>query len=178
VLQLRDKRLNDRELLARAQALRSLTRGRCLLIINDRPDIAVLADADGVHVGQDELTVRDARKVVGPRGLVGVSTHTIEQARQTAAAGADYIGCGPTFPSTTKQFAEFPGVEFLRRVAGEIRIPAFAIGGITLANLDEVLAAGGTRVAVSGAITNSTSPAEAVDAFRARLAAADRALPS
>lgn len=169
MLQLRDKSLADRELLARARALRGLTRGRCLLIINDRPDIAALADADGVHVGQDELSVKDARAIVGVNKLVGVSTHALAQAQAAVSDGADYIGCGPTFPSGTKRFEEFPGVEFLRQVARQIALPAFAIGGITLDNLPEVISANFGRIAVSGAVTQADDPAAAARTLRAAL---------
>ena len=172
VIQLRDKQLGDRELLERARLLRSLTQNvgqvdslcynRPLFIMNDRPDLAALARADGVHVGQEELSVKDARSIVGPEMLVGVSTHSIEQARQAVLDGANYIGVGPTFPSGTKSFEEFPGVELLREVAAEIRLPAFAIGGIGRQNVDEVLAAGFTRIAVCGAVTAADDPAEAV----------------
>ena len=154
LVQLRDKRLDDRTLLARARLLRAIAPadGRTLLVMNDRPDLALLAGFDGVHVGQEELTVQDVRKVVGPEMLVGVSTHTIEQARQAVLDGANYLGCGPTFPSTTKQFEKFAGLDFLKQVAAEIGLPAFAIGGITQSNLSDVLATGFTRVAVSGSI--------------------------
>jgi thiamine-phosphate pyrophosphorylase len=166
VLQLRDKRLNDRELLARARALRSITRGKTLFIMNDRADLAVLADADGVHVGQEELSVKDARTILGPRRLVGVSTHSIEQARAAVRDGADYIGCGPTFPSGTKTFEHFPGVTFLKEVAAEIRLPAFAIGGITLDNIASVVAAGITRAAIGGALANVSDARAAVEQWR------------
>ena len=108
--------------------------------MNDRPDLAVLAGADGVHVGQEELSVKDARRIVGPSALVGVSTHSIQQARAAVLDGANYIGVGPTFPSGTKTFAAFTGVELLQAVQAEIRLPAFAIGGVTAANLPQVLA--------------------------------------
>lgn len=169
ILQLRDKQRSDRDLLARARLLRELTRGKTLFIMNDRPDLAALADADGVHVGQEELSVKDARTIMGPRALVGVSTHSIEQARQAVRDGADYIGCGPTFPSSTKSFADFPGVPFLQQVAQEIALPAFAIGGITLENIEQVLKAGLQRVALSGAITHSNEPATVVRALRDKL---------
>jgi thiamine-phosphate pyrophosphorylase len=172
VLQLRDKQLGDRELLQRARLLRSLTQAeqsRTLLIVNDRPDLAVLAWADGVHVGQDELSVKDARSIVGPDLLVGVSTHNIEQARQAVLDGANYIGVGPTFPSGTKRFEQFPGVELLRAVAAEIRLPAFAIGGIDGENAADVLAAGFTRIAVSGAVTSAADPVQVARALAARL---------
>ena len=118
-IQLRDKKMNDRLLLDRARQLRSLTReAETLCIINDRPDIAALARADGVHVGQEEISVKDARRIVGLQALVGVSTHSIEQARQAVLDGANYIGVGPTFPSATKSFEQFPGVELLARGGG------------------------------------------------------------
>jgi len=134
--------------------------------VNDRPDRAALAGADGVHVGQDELSVKDVRAIVGPGRLVGVSTHSIEQARQAVLDGADYIGVGPTFPSGTKQFDTFPGPALLRQVAEEIRLPAFAIGGIDLGNLSEVLESGIRRVAVGRAITAAENPCEVAREMR------------
>jgi thiamine-phosphate pyrophosphorylase len=144
-----------------------------LLIINDRPDIAVLARADGVHVGQEELPVADVRKIVGPEMLIGVSTHTIEQARQAVLDGANYIGCGPTFPSGTKRFDHFPGLAFLRQVAAEISLPAFAIGGITWQNLGEVLAAGFSRIAVGAALSAEEDVAAAARCFLTMLESRD-----
>lgn len=161
ILQLRDKKLDDRTLFSRAQLLRRVidaSSQRPLMIINDRADIAVLSRADGVHVGQEELEVHQVRQIVGASLLIGVSTHTIEQARQAVRDGASYIGCGPTFPSDTKHFDHFPGLDFLRQVAAEIALPAFAIGGITLENLPQVLSAGFSRVAVGGAIWKSATP--------------------
>ena len=167
VLQLRDKRLDDRALLDRARRLRALTRGTStLFIVNDRPDLAVLAQADGVHVGQEEVSVKDARTVVGPDRLVGVSTHSIEQACQAVLDGANYLGVGPTFPSGTKQFEHFPGVALLRAVAAEIRLPAFAIGGIDRRSVPEVLAAGFSRIAVSGAVAGADDPAATAREFK------------
>ena len=161
MIQFRDKQLGDRELLARARLLRVATRGAgTLCIINDRPDLAALSSAHGVHVGQDDVSVKDARRTVGPEALVGVSTHSIQEARQ-AVDGANYIGVGPVFPSGTKTFEQFPGVELLRAVAAEVRLPAFAIGGISREKLAEVLAAGFTRVAVGAAVTSADDPAQA-----------------
>lgn len=183
VIQLRDKHLGDRELLERARVLRAMTQGvgqvdslphgRPLFVMNDRPDLAVLAQADGVHVGQDELTVKDARSIVGPKMLIGVSTHGIQQARQAVLDGANYIGVGPVFPSDTKAFKQFPGVELLRQVAAEIRLPAFAIGGIHRDNLDMVLAAGFTRIAVSGAVTAAEDPERAAVELARRMSNAE-----
>jgi thiamine-phosphate pyrophosphorylase len=150
--------------------LAELTREtQTLFVMNDRADLAVLAGADGVHVGQDEMSVKDARRILGPRGLVGVSTHSVEQARAAVLDGANYIGVGPTFPSGTKHFAAFTGVELLRAVAAEIRLPAFAIGGIGLDNVGEVLATGIRRVAVSGAIVGAADPAQAARQFQSAL---------
>lgn len=162
-LQLRDKRLDDRRLIERARILREITRpGDTLFIMNDRPDLAALSDADGVHIGQEELSVKDARSIVGPDMLIGLSTHSIEQARRAVEEGANYLGVGPTFPSGTKHFQAFPGLELIRTVAEEIRLPAFAIGGITAENLPQVLSAGLSRVAVSGAIATAPDPAAEV----------------
>ncbi|WP_460165888.1 thiamine phosphate synthase [Thermostilla marina] len=170
IVQLREKRLDDRELFRRGRIVREeLPPGGPLFIMNDRPDLAVAVEADGVHVGQEELPVREARKIVGADRLVGVSTHNIEQARQAVLDGANYIGVGPTFPSTTKRFAEFPGLAFVAQVAREIRLPAFAIGGITFDNIGEVLNAGLGRVAVSGAVTQADDPETAVRRLKAAL---------
>ena len=150
--------------------MRQLTAGTStLLIINDRPDLAALVAADGVHLGQEDLSVHDARAIVGPAALVGVSTHSLEQARQAVLDGANYLGVGPTFPSTTKSFAAFTGLELLRAVGQEIRLPSFAIGGITPANLPDVQAAGFSRVAVSGAIAAAADPAEATQTLLRQL---------
>jgi thiamine-phosphate pyrophosphorylase len=175
VLQLRDKQFDDRTLLARARLLREATHianrsGRyALFIMNDRPDLALLAEADGVHLGQEELTVAEARRILGPTPLIGISTHDIDQARAAVADGADYLGLGPTFPSTTKQFDTFPGVAFLREAAAEIKIPTFAIGGITPDNIAEVRAAGIHRVAMSGAILNAAELPIVVEKSKAAL---------
>ena len=128
-----------------------------------------MIDADGVHLGQDDASVKDARSIVGPRKLIGVSTHSIEQARAAVLDGANYLGVGPTFPSTTKSFDAFPGISLLQQVSAEIRLPAFAIGGINPDNLPQVLAAGFTRAAVSSAVTGAKSPGKAAARMRAML---------
>jgi thiamine-phosphate pyrophosphorylase len=132
-----------------------------LVIINDRPAVAAAVDADGVQLGQEDFTVKDARAVIGPRKLVGVSTHSLHQARQAVLDGANFLGVGPVFPSRTKHFDEFPGLELVRQASAEIRLPAFAIGGITPTNVSDVLAAGATRMAVAGAVVDAPSPAVA-----------------
>lgn len=161
MFQVREKSLPDRALVAHCRQLRRWTRDEgALLIINDRPDIAALVEADGVHLGQEELSVADARRIVGPACLIGVSTHSIEQARQAVLEGADYLGVGPMFPSSTKTFASFPGPAFAEQVAQEIELPWFAIGGITPQNLRHLIEVGTRRVAVSSVISQSEAPVE------------------
>jgi thiamine-phosphate pyrophosphorylase len=116
-------------------------------------------------VGQDELSVADVRAIVGPKPLIGVSTHSIEQARQAVLDGANHIGVGPTFPSATKQFDRFTGLDFIRQVAAEITLPAFAIGGITRENLPQVQSSGINRIAVTAAVTEAAHPAAAAAAL-------------
>ena len=170
IIQLRDKRLPDHDLLERIGALVEITRPTSTLsILNDRPDLAAQGAADGVHLGQEDLSAIDARAIVGSAMLIGISTHNIEQARRAVADGADYLGAGPTFPSTTKSFDEFPGVEFLRRIASEISIPVFAIGGMTLENLTLVQAVGIQRIAVSGSVVSAREPEKVVAELRRRL---------
>ncbi len=168
MLQLRDKQISDRELVERTRLLREIAsscKSAPLVIINDRPDIAASAQADGVHLGQEDLSVKAAREILGPRKLIGVSTHSIEQARAAVLDGANYIGVGPTFPSQTKSFDAFSGTDFLAQVATEISLPVFAIGGITLENVSQVLDTGIKRVAVSGAVLGAEDPAAMARAF-------------
>ncbi len=143
IVQIREKSTGDRALLEHARRVRAWTaQVGALLILNDRPDLAVLAEADGVHLGQDDLTVREARRIVGPDRIVGVSTHSLDQARRAVLDGADYIGVGPVFPSTTKSFAEFVGLELVRQIASEISLPWYAIGGIGADRIGAVVQAG------------------------------------
>lgn len=172
IVQLREKKLPDSELLKRAAAVRRWTHDAgVLFIVNDRPDIAQLVEADGVHLGQDDLPVLSARKIVGPDRLIGVSTHNLRQIQTAMTDGADYIGVGPTFPSRTKSFSEYPGLSFVQAAAAVATPPAFILGGINAANIGEVLAAGGTRIAVSSAITTASQPRDAAQTLHAALVA-------
>lgn len=158
VVQLREKSLTDRELVDRARRVRRWTRQACVLfIVNDRPDVARLAEADGVHLGQDDMTVKDARRVLGPDAIIGVSTHSLEQLRRAVLDGANYVGVGPVFPSETKSFAEFPGLDYVR-AAAETSLPAFAIGGVSARTVGDVIAAGARRVAVGAAVAAADEP--------------------
>jgi thiamine-phosphate pyrophosphorylase len=162
MVQLRDKQLEDRDLVDRGRILRRLTRStETLAIINDRADVAAAVQADGVHLGQEDLNVKDARAIVGTRTLIGVSTHNIEQARTAVLDGANYLGAGPTFPSQTKVFDDFAGLGFLREIAAEIRLPTFAIGGINVQNVSEVIAVRVERIAVGNAVTGAKAPGSA-----------------
>ncbi len=161
--QLREKDLTDRELLARARRLVEIARPfGASVIINDRPDIALLSAADGVHLGQTDLSVRDVRAVAGTKLLVGVSCATLEHARQAARDGADSIGVGPMFPSTTKPKDTLSGPETLIQILADpitARLPHLAISGITPANVAQLAAVGCKGVAVSGAVCSAEEPA-------------------
>ena len=175
-LQLREKELEGSPLLNRARQLVALCRRHDVLcIINDRPDIAVLSGADGVHVGQGDLPPTEARKIVGTGSILGVSTHNLEQARQAVADGADYIGVGPVFPSSTKPRDFLPGLDYARAAAATIAIPAVAIAGITADNVSQVLATGIRAVAVASAVTSAEDPREAARAIKSTLEKASRA---
>jgi thiamine-phosphate pyrophosphorylase len=162
-IQLREKSLPDAELRRRAQWLRELTRERAaLLILNDRPDVARLVHADGVHVGQDDLSVADARRAAGGDVLVGMSTHTREQIRAAIEASPDYIAVGPMFPSATKPQEHIAGRETLALAAEMCETPLVAIGGVTARNVGTIAVSRPVCVAVCSAVISAADPAGAV----------------
>jgi len=174
MLQIRDKALPVPVLAERVEHAIAICRRRApvdslLVIVNDRVDVAAAVGADGAHTGADDLPTALARRVLGPQSLLGRTAHTIAEARAAAADGADYLGIGPCFPSSTKSFGEFAAAEFLQTVSREISLPAFAIGGVTLDRLDELAAVGITRVAVAAAVTKASDPAAAAAAIIDRL---------
>lgn len=141
ILQYREKKLKGGEMLRQCKELRRMTReaGACF-IVNDHVDIAMLVDADGVHVGQEDLPVEAVRSLVGPNKIIGLSTHTPEQARAAVAVGADYIGVGPIFATQTKEDVCAPvGYDYLDWVAAHMDLPFVAIGGIKRHNIAEVV---------------------------------------
>lgn len=144
MLQLREKHLDDREILAAAAEITAVTRGTgTRFVMNDRADLALLARADALHLGQGDISLADARRIVGPDMIIGLSTHSIEQARHAIADGADYIGFGPVWATPTKEVPDAEvGLERLREVVGFSPVPVVAIGGIFPENLPDVLAAG------------------------------------
>lgn len=173
MVQLREKNVPDGQLIERARFLREWTReAGALFIVNDRPDIAVLVDADGVHVGQEDLPCAEVRQIVGGDRLIGVSTHNVEQIRQAVLDGADYLGVGPVFVSSTKEFDSLAGLEFVRAAAAETSLPWFAIGGITAENLPDAIDAGARRIAVTGAICQADDATSSTQVLLQRLAMA------
>ncbi len=168
-LQLREKDIEDRELLRRAHRLIEIARPHGVaVIVNDRPDIAVLAGATGVHLGQGDLAVADARRLVGERVAIGVSCSTLEMARSAAQDGADYLGLGPMFPSDTKRKDTISGPRLIERVTTDLvagRLPHLAISGIEPSNIPELVAAGCRGVAVCSAVCGSDDPLRATRAL-------------
>ncbi len=167
-LQVREKEMDSRAFLATIRGVMEIARAAGVpVIVNDRVDLAMLAGAAGVHIGQSDLAIRDVRRLAGASLLVGVSTTNMEQARRAAAEGADYGGVGPMFPTTTKDRA-VAGVPYLREflaefdappgTVGRARLPHLAIGGITPDNVGELAASGCRGVAVSGAVCRSSDP--------------------
>ncbi len=169
IIQLRDKEATTRQLVEYAQALRALTREyHALLIINDRLDVALAVEADGVHLGQDDLPVPLARRLAGEEFIIGVSAETVDEAVRAEAEGADYLGVGPMFATATKPDAGTPvGPERLREIKRHVRIPVFGIGGITLANAPQVREAGADGICVISAILTAPDPVEATRQFMA-----------
>ena len=149
ILQLRVKTMAACDFLALAQRARAETRSHaCKLIVNDRIDIALACEADGVHLGQDDLPLSVGRKLMGSK-LVGISTHDLQQAHEAARNGADYIGFGPMFGTTTKTTGySARGVEMLRQIRAAVRIPIVAIGGISEQNVRQVWQAGAASAAI------------------------------
>jgi thiamine-phosphate pyrophosphorylase len=168
MVQLRDKQASDDELLAAAESFRACcAETGALFLVNDRPDLAVAAGADGVHVGQDDAPPAQARATVGPKRLVGRSTHSTAQI--DATSGVDYIAVGPVHATPTKPGRPAVGLGPVRHAAAHARVPWFAIGGLDAGNIGEAIAAGARRVVVVRAITEATDPQAAARALRAEL---------
>ena len=149
LIQLRAKARPSAEIAKIAAELHRLTQKRGIpLIINDHPEIARVVSAEGIHVGQDDPAIREVRAIAGPDCMVGKSTHSVDQAIRAFYEGADYIGFGPIFATPTKPDYPPTGLEEIRKVHDAVRIPIFCIGGITLENLPEVIAAGARRVVI------------------------------
>lgn len=172
MVQLREKEWSTRQLLPLAQELRDRTgKAGVTFIVNDRLDVALAVEADGLHVGQDDLPAPIARRLLRPGMILGVSSHSRDQARQAEADGADYVAVGSIYPSGTKPAYELVGVELLRQIRPLLHVPLVAIGGITPGNVGEVIRAGADGVAVISALCAAPDPARAVRAFLERIRA-------
>jgi len=167
VIQLREKELPDGRYLELAGRMRSVCRELgALFVVNDRADVAQLVDADGVHVGQDDLPAAEARRLLGPGKIVGVSTHSPAQAERAILAGASYVGVGPVNATPTKPTTEPVGLEYVRYAAENVAIPFFAIGGVSAGTADDILRAGARRLAVCSAIIGADDVAAAAAELR------------
>jgi thiamine-phosphate pyrophosphorylase len=152
-IQFREKETSRREIYQNAIRLRRLTKDYdAVFVVNDFPDIAMCSGADGVHLGQDDLPLKEARKIMGRDRIIGISTHSLEQAAEAEKDGADYIGFGPVFPTLTKDAGGPKGIAMLREIRKQVNIPIVAIGGISLENISSVLQTGVDAVAVASAI--------------------------
>jgi thiamine-phosphate pyrophosphorylase len=173
IVQLRIKDGADEEILAAARRFRAACDAHdALFILNDRPDLIHAADADGVHVGQEDTAVAQARELIGPDRLIGLSTHSPAQVDAAAGTDVDYIGVGPVHATPTKPGRPAVGLELVRYAAANTAVPFFAIGGISPANVNHVAAAGAERIAVVRALTDAADRERTARELRA---AVDRA---
>lgn len=170
VIQWRDKQAPDGEFLETARRLREQTRKQgVLFIVNDRVAAALRSQADGVHVGHEDLAIPEVRALVGDSMLIGRSTHSLEEALEAQRQGADYIGVGPVFATPTKPGYPAVGLELVRQVKGKVRIPWVAIGGIDLENAGLVSSAGAACVAVVRAVAAASDPEAAARSLKGKL---------
>lgn len=169
IIQYREKFKTHREKLQEAKELSKLCKeNKVLFIVNDHVDIALMVDADGVHVGQEDMPVEDIRRILGPNKIIGLSTHSIEDAKKSLEKDIDYIGVGPIFPTTTKD-REAVGLEYLEYVQNNIVLPYIAIGGIKESNLSEIIERGATRVALVSEIVGAENIGEKIEKLKGQL---------
>ena len=157
VIQLREKNLSKREIFNEALSLKTLTtEHKAALIINDHIDIALAVNADGVHLGQEDMPLPEARKIIGSKKIIGISTHSLRQAQKAEQEGADYIGFGPIFHTGTKDAGKPKGLKALQKISEHINVPIVAIGGITSGNIKEVLMSGADAAAIASGILHGS----------------------
>jgi thiamine-phosphate pyrophosphorylase len=174
-VQLREKTLPARRLAALCKDLQAICdKAGALFILNDRVDVAVAADVDGVHVGQDDLPVRAVRQILGHRKILGCSAHSVAQAFQAQGDGADYVSCGPVFATPTKPDYPPVGLDLVRQYKALVKIPFVAIGGIEAGNVDRVIAAGADRVAVVRAVCGAPDVESVARELKEKVLAAKR----
>jgi thiamine-phosphate pyrophosphorylase len=172
VVQLREKSSDDREVVEAGRVFRRLCDAYdALFIVNDQAELAIACAADGVHLGQDDANPDEVRRLVGQDALIGLSTHSAEQVEMAQAQDVDYISVGPVHRTPTKPEYEPVGLDLVRYAADRAAIPFFAIGGIDAGNVDDVLDAGASRVALVRAIRDAEDPGEATRELRSRIEA-------
>lgn len=170
IIQLRDKISCKKSILKDAKAMSKLfSKRKTIFIINDYIDIALIVNSDGVHIGQDDLPIEEVRKLIGKDKIIGVSCHSLKQATEAEERGADYIGIGPIYPTNTKPEYTPVGLDLLKQCSREIHIPFFAIGGINLTNLKQVITAGAEKIAVCSAIINAKDIIKTTTLFKTSL---------
>jgi thiamine-phosphate pyrophosphorylase len=173
MIQLREKEWPSGRLLPLAEKMRAACAAAgATFIVNDRVDLALAVGADGVHLGQDDLPARAARPLLRPGMILGISTHSVEQARTAQADGADYVAVGSMFATTSKADFQLVGPDLMRKLRGEIRVPLVGIGGITPDNVSEVIQAGADGVAVISAVCAAPDPKAAAARFLTQIRAA------
>jgi thiamine-phosphate pyrophosphorylase len=173
MIQLREKEWPSGRLLPLAEKLRAACAAAgATFIVNDRVDLALAVGAYGVHLGQDDLPARAARPLLRPGMILGISTHSVEQARAAQADGADYVAVGSMFATTSKADFQLVGPDLMRKLRGEIRVPLIGIGGITPDNVSEVIQAGADGVAVISAVCAAPDPKAAAAGFLTQIRAA------
>lgn len=170
VIQLRDKETSAREIVEAGRAIRkAIGAESAIFMVNDRPDIALAVEADGVHLGQDDIPVDAARAILGKGKIIGLSTHSLGQAQAAQKSGADYIGVGPVFSTPTKPGYKAVGLGLISEVKKISNIPFVAIGGIDETNLDDVITAGAQRIAVVRAVCGAEDVKGAARRLKERL---------
>jgi thiamine-phosphate pyrophosphorylase len=166
VIQYRVKNVSTRAMAEEASALKGLC-GRALFIVNDRVDVALAVDADGVHIGRDDMPFGLARRLIGPDKIIGVSVHDISEAVTAEKAGADYIGVGPVYSTANKQDADEPtGIGLIREIRESVSIPVVAIGGIGLANARTVIDTGVDAICAISAVVCAADPGSVIREFQ------------
>ncbi len=169
-IQLREKTISDSDFISLARGIRDITTRRgTLFIINDRVNVARDINADGVHLGQQDMDVLEARAIIGNEKIIGVSSHNTIQARKALKDGADYVAIGPVYHTSTKDYEPSVGLKVVQEVSGDIDVPVFAIGALTLENLDDVLQTGVSRIAVCSAIIKSKDIFSTTKRFKSKL---------
>ncbi len=161
MVQLREKDLSARDLFELGTRVQNAIAGRAKLILNDRVDIALALNADGVQLPEDRFSVADARRIIGPNLLIGRSVHSVSGAVEAQSDGADFLIAGTIFPSPSHPYGPTQGVDFLRALCREVPVPILAIGGVTTQNVAEVMEAGCSGVAVISAISEAEDPGAA-----------------